>query len=64
MILLVNPALVVQKNDTFTTGIIYMPVGLAIFSGGLKELGVEHQILDLFGLNPSKCRKIAERWVF
>jgi hypothetical protein len=44
MILLVNPALVVQKNDTFTTGIIYMPVGLAIFSGGLKELGAEHQI--------------------
>jgi hypothetical protein len=64
MILLVNPALVVQKNDTFTTGIIYMPVGLAIFSGGLKELGVEHQILDLFGLNPRQCRKIAERWVF
>ncbi len=64
MILLVNPALVVQKNDTFTTGIIYMPVGLAIFSGGLKELGVEHQVLDLFGLNPSKCHKIAERWVF
>lgn len=64
MILLINPKLIVQKNDTFTTGIIYMPVGLAIFSGGLNELDISHQVLDLFGLNPSKKINLEERWAF
>lgn len=64
LILLINPKLVVQKNDTFTTGIIYMPVGLAIFSGGLSELGIDHQVLDLFGLNPAKNTELRERWTF
>jgi radical SAM superfamily enzyme YgiQ (UPF0313 family) len=64
MILLINPKLVVQKNDTFTTGIIYMPVGLATFAGGLKKLGISHQVLDLFGLNPTKNIDLDERWAF
>ena len=29
MIVLINPNLVVQRNDLFTTGIVYMPIGLA-----------------------------------
>ena len=41
-----------------------MPIGLAIFSGGLKEAGIDHQVLDLFGLSPTSCTQIEDRWIF
>ena len=68
MILLINPRLVVQKHDTFTTGIVYMPIGLAYFSDGLTKLGFEHEVLDLFGTyikNPtSKSNLTLGSWVY
>ena len=64
MILLINPRLVVQKHDTFTTGIVYMPIGLAYFSGGLAQLGIEHEVLDLFGMEPRSISRFEDKWVF
>lgn len=64
MILLINPRLVVQKHDTFTTGIVYMPIGLAYFSDGLSKLGISHEVLDLFGLDPSAISHFEGKWIF
>jgi radical SAM superfamily enzyme YgiQ (UPF0313 family) len=64
MILLINPRLVVQKHDTFTTGIVYMPIGLAYFSDGLSKLGLEHEVLDLFGMAPRSISQYENSWVF
>ena len=46
---LINPNLVIQKNDKFTTGIVYMPIGLAYASSILKKNNIEHNIFELFG---------------
>ena len=64
MILLINPRLVVQKHDTFTTGIVYMPIGLAYFSDGLTKLSIEHEVLDLFGMDPRAISQYEDKWVF
>ena len=64
MILLINPRLVVQKHDTLTTGIVYMPIGLATFAGGLNKIGISYKVLDLFGLNPMNYYKHNNSWVF
>lgn len=64
MILLINPRLVVQKHDTFTTGIVYMPIGLAYFSDGLTKLSLAHEVLDLFGLDPRAISNFGENWIF
>lgn len=53
-----------QKHDTFTTGIVYMPIGLAYFSGGLTKLGIEHEVLDLFGMDPHAISHSEDKWVF
>lgn len=64
MILLINPRLVVQKHDSLTTGIVYMPIGLAIFAGGLNKLQVAYKVIDLFGLKPQKSTEINNSWLF
>jgi len=33
----INPQLVVQKNDKFTTGIVYMPITLAYTISNFKK---------------------------
>ena len=47
-----NPQLYVQKNDKFTTGIIYMPIILAYLISHFKKNNIETNILDLFGMDP------------
>jgi len=54
---LINPNLVIQKNDKFTTGIVYMPIGLAYASSVLKKNNIEHDIVELFGNSPNKYKK-------
>jgi radical SAM superfamily enzyme YgiQ (UPF0313 family) len=56
MITLVNPNLVVQRNDLFTTGVVYMPVSLAYFAATLRTNGVECTVIDAFGERPNQCR--------
>ena len=43
-----NPQLYVQKNDRFTTGIIYMPIILAYLISHFKKNNIETKILDLY----------------
>jgi anaerobic magnesium-protoporphyrin IX monomethyl ester cyclase len=56
MITLVNPNLVLQREDMFTTGIVYMPVGLAYLAGALRSHGFECRVIDAFGEQPGRYR--------
>ena len=53
-IVCINPNLVLQKNDLFTTGIVFMPFGLAYFAGTLLNEGYNCQVIDAFGENPNQ----------
>lgn len=50
--LLINPNVAVQKNDWLTTGIVYMPIGLAEFAAALQEAGFSLDVIDAFGEAP------------
>jgi len=54
MITLINPNLVVQRDDIFTTGIVYMPVSLAYFAASLRSSGFRCAVIDAFGENPDQ----------
>ncbi len=56
--LIINPQLIFNSNDKFTTGIIYLPIALASISSYLKKNSVSHTIIDLFGNNPKKISKL------
>lgn len=49
MITLINPNLVVQSNDLFTTGVVYMPLTLAYFAGVIRKNGFQCLVIDAFG---------------
>jgi radical SAM superfamily enzyme YgiQ (UPF0313 family) len=57
MIALVNPNLVVQRNDPFTTGIVYMPIGLAYVAAALRSAGIPVTVIDAFGVQPRRARR-------
>lgn len=44
----------VQRNDMFTTGIVYMPISLAYFIGTLRHHGFQCTVIDAFGENPNQ----------
>ena len=50
----INPQLYVQKNDKFTTGIVYMPIALAYVVSYFKKQNIETNVIDLYGENPKK----------
>ena len=54
-IVLINPNLVVQRNDPFTTGIVYMPIGLAYIAAALRESGMHVEVIDAFGERPNEA---------
>jgi radical SAM superfamily enzyme YgiQ (UPF0313 family) len=54
---LINPNLVVQRSDPFTTGIIYMPVSLAYLAAALREQGIEVAVIDAFAEKPRQVRR-------
>ena len=56
-IVLINPNLVVQRNDPFTTGIIYMPVGLAYVAASLRAAGFDVNVIDAFAEYPRQARR-------
>jgi len=53
---LINPNLVVQRNDPFTTGIVYMPVSLAYVAASLREKGISVTVIDAFAQKPNRAR--------
>jgi radical SAM superfamily enzyme YgiQ (UPF0313 family) len=54
---LINPNRVVQRDDPFTTGIVYMPVYLASVVASLRASGVETVVIDAFGERPRQVRR-------
>lgn len=52
MITLINPNLIVLKNDFFTTGIVYMPFGLAQFAAVLQKKNIDLNVIDAYGESP------------
>jgi anaerobic magnesium-protoporphyrin IX monomethyl ester cyclase len=63
-IVTINPQLLVNPKDPFTTGIVYMPIGLAYLNGMIQFLGHSLESYDLFGMNPRKCTKKKSKWWF
>ncbi len=59
-IALINPNLVVQRNDPFTTGIVYMPFGLAYAAAALREAGFPVQVVDAFAERPRQARRVGK----
>ena len=56
----INPNLLVQRNDPFTTGIVYMPIGLASTVASVQMHGFEVKVIDSFGEAPKKARIIGK----
>ncbi|MBF0369285.1 MAG: B12-binding domain-containing radical SAM protein [Magnetococcales bacterium] len=54
---LINPNLVIQENDPFTTGIVYMPIGLALVAATLKQANHPLKVIDAFGQAPKQGRR-------
>jgi anaerobic magnesium-protoporphyrin IX monomethyl ester cyclase len=57
MIVLINPNLVVQRSDPFTTGIVYMPVGLAYVAAALRRAEIPVKVIDAFGERPRQASR-------
>ena len=60
----INPQLVVQKNDKFTTGIVYVPITLAYAISNFKKANIKTKLIDLYGRNPTKCSKQNNHLIF
>ena len=56
-VVLINPNLVVQRNDPFTTGIVYMPISLAYVASSLRSAGIPVKVIDAFGQRPYQARR-------
>src|SRR3989304_3235443 len=54
---LINPNLVFQRNDPFTTGIVYMPISLAYAAAALRQAGHMVKVIDAFAERPRQSRK-------
>src|SRR5262249_19892700 len=57
---LINPNVLVQRNDPFTTGIIYMPIGLAYVAASLRASELPVKVIDAFGEAPRNVRKAGD----
>ena len=56
-VLIINPPSLFDPKDPFTTGIVYMPIGLAYLAANLRESKIEFQVLDAFGSAPKRSSK-------
>lgn len=61
---LINPNLVVQRGDPFTTGIVYMPIGLAYAASSLRAAGFPVQVIDAYAERPRRVRRWKQFSVF
>jgi anaerobic magnesium-protoporphyrin IX monomethyl ester cyclase len=57
-VVLINPNLVVQRNDRFTTGVVYMPIGLAYIAASLQRENIPLKVIDAFGSRPFQTRDV------
>ena len=63
-VVLINPNLVVQKNDPFTTGVVYMPIGLAYLASALIENEISTSVIDAFAERPDCIRSEGKFWIY
>jgi radical SAM superfamily enzyme YgiQ (UPF0313 family) len=56
----INPNTIFLKSDPFTTGIVYMPIGLAYAVAVAKRNELPFQVIDSFGLDPTQSRSMGE----
>jgi len=63
MITLINPNIVMQKDDFFGTGIPYMPVELAYVAASLRTHNVPFKLIDSFGENPTQITKQGSQFI-
>ncbi len=61
---LINPPLVFQKGDLFSSGIPYFPIVLAYTAAVLRESGYEPQVIDSFGENPRRETEFRKQFVY
>lgn len=57
MIALINPNIVMQKDDLFGTGIPYLPVELAYVAASLRQRKIPFRLIDSFGLRPEQVTR-------
>ncbi len=50
----INPNLILQANDMFTTGVVYLPVSLAYFAAAVDRAGFPIEVIDAFGEQPNQ----------
>ncbi len=55
-IALINPNLVVQRDDPLTTGIVYMPISLAYLAGALRAAQYSIKVIDAYAAAPRSSR--------
>lgn len=55
-VVLINPNLVHQRSDPFTTGIVYMPIGLAYIAASLRQAKHAVKVIDAFALRPRQVK--------
>jgi anaerobic magnesium-protoporphyrin IX monomethyl ester cyclase len=53
---LINPSLLAQRSDPLTTGVAFLPVGLASLAAALRQQGIAVTVLDAYGLAPFRTR--------
>ncbi len=63
-IILINPNLVALRKDFFTTGIPYMPIGLAYIAASLRKEKIPLEVIDAFGEKPLHIRKDKDFLIF
>lgn len=63
MITLINPNIVMQKDDLFGTGIPYMPVELAYVAASLRKRNIHFKLIDAFGENPTQVTKQGNQFI-
>lgn len=63
-IALVNPPLVFQKGDLFSSGIPYFPIVLAYAAAVLKKNGFSVTVVDCFGERPGKETEFRKNFAF
>lgn len=56
-VILVNPPLMAQRSDPFTTGIVYMPLSLAYAAAAVRAAGFPTSVIDAFGEAPTRARR-------
>ena len=59
-VVLINPNLVVQRNDPFTTGIVYIPIALAYLAASLRQAGHAVEVVDAYAQAPRQSRREGE----